>query len=75
MIPGHWIPEDMLPSAIRVDRHRGKSTTMDFLDSATLRAISAWASEQLDWELMWDVGPSITEEDSVFTDRTEAMVS
>ena len=48
---------------------------MDFLDSDTLRAISAWASERLDWELMMDVGPSITEDMNVFTDRTEAMVS
>ena len=48
---------------------------MDFLDDNTLRDLSAWASEQLDWEQMHDVGPSITEEMNIFTERQEAMVS
>ena len=75
MISGHWIPEVMLPSGIRVARHRRKSIAMDFLDDETLRAISAWASEQLDWEAMWEVSPSIGLENKVFTERSEAMVS
>ena len=72
---GHWIHDVALPSGIRVERHRRKSIAMDFLDDDTLRDISAWASEELDWEAMWEVGPSIGMEARVFTARSEAMVS
>ena len=48
---------------------------MDFLDQDTLRDLSAWASEELDWIAMWEVGPSIGMKVRVFTTRSEAMVS